>query len=407
MKTLMLFAPLQRLFALLPLAASLALAPNISQATQPEAKLSVWRSYSGVTWDTAANPVPYAASATTPGAPIAGLHFAADGSAFVSTPRLVSASAPATLSRLDTTVTSGPARLTAFPSVEGNNTAANPAEHLRNVLGFYIDKRNGWLWALDMGFVAGEATAPAGAQKLVVLALDTGRVVKSIALDGVSDRAGSFLNDVVVDEARRVAYISDSGLRSAPHNMVGLVVVDFASSQARRVLDKHPSLAPEADVKVVSHGQEVWPGNPLVLGINGIALSPDGATLYWTVTTGTRLWSMPTALLRDPKSNDVQLAASIRNLGAVGGNTDGITTDAKGRVYITDVTRNGIVRYDPAAKTMRLIASDDGVHWPDTPAIAPDGALVFTASALNDHFAGAVKPGQKRYQLWRLQPKQP
>jgi sugar lactone lactonase YvrE len=401
----MLFAPLQRLFALLPLAASLTLAPNISQAAPPDANLSVWRSYSGVTWDTAANPAPYAASATTPGAPIAGLHFAADGTAFVSTPRLISASAPATLSRLDTAIESGPARLTAFPSVEANDTAAAPAEHLRNVLGFYVDKRNGWLWALDLGFVAGEATAPAGAQKLVVLTLDTGRVVKSIALDGVADRSGSFLNDVVVDEARRVAYISDSGLRSAPNNMVGLVVADFASDQARRVLHKHPSLAPEAGVKVVSHGQEVWPGNPMVLGVNGITLSPDGATLYWTVTSGTRLWAMPTAGLRSGQATDAQLAASVRNLGDVGGNTDGITTDAQGRVYITDVTRNGIVRYDPSTKTMRLLAENgnaDGVFWPDTPAITPDGALVFTASALNEHFAGAVKPGQERYQLWRL-----
>ncbi|MCI0994526.1 MULTISPECIES: hypothetical protein [Pseudomonas] len=31
-----------------------------------------------------------------------------------------------------------------------------------------------------------------------------------------------------------------------------------------------------------------------------------------------------------------------------------------------------------------------------------DGALVFTASNLNQHFAGAVKPGEERYELWRL-----
>ena len=51
---------------------------------------------------------------------------------------------------------------------------------------------------------------------------------------------------------------------------------------------------------------------------------------------------------------------------------------------------------------MRLLASDEGVYWPDTPALAPDGALVFTASHLNRHFAGEVKPGEERYALWRL-----
>ncbi|TGH91503.1 hypothetical protein E5S37_25595, partial [Escherichia coli] len=83
----------------------------------------------------------------------------------------------------------------------------DPAQSLRNVLGFYINRKNGWLWALDMGFVAGETESPTGAQKLVVLDLHSGRTIKRIALDGVADRKASFLNYVVVDENRRVAYI--------------------------------------------------------------------------------------------------------------------------------------------------------------------------------------------------------
>ncbi len=179
-------------------------------------------------------------------------------------------------------------------------------------------------------------------------------------------------------------------------------MVDFASGNARRVLDRHPSLQIEPGVKVVSHGAEVWPGNPLLIGINGIALSPDARTLYWTVTTGTRARAVPTAILRQAGSTDVQIADEIQDLGAVGGNSDGLVTDAKGNLYITDVTRNGIVKYDPKTKSMSLVASNEGVHWPDTPAIQPGGDLVFTSSSLNDHFAGSVKPGQERYELWRL-----
>jgi hypothetical protein len=70
------------------------------------------------------------------------------------------------------------------------NSAADKS--LRNVLGFYVDRHNGWLWALDMGFVAGETESPVGAQKLMVLDLKSGRTVKSIALDGVADRKASF-----------------------------------------------------------------------------------------------------------------------------------------------------------------------------------------------------------------------
>lgn len=370
--------------------------------------LERWRSYSGVSWDnkaTAAGRTP-SRFANSVNAPIAGLHFDTRGRAFVSTPRLVSADAPATLSILDTTAKSGPARLTAFPSQAANAVAGPVGEALRNVLGFYVDRHNQWLWALDMGFVAGEKAAPEGAQKLLVIDLRTGRTVKAIALDGVADRSGSFLNDVAVDERRKVAYIADSGMRSAPDNQVGLIVVDFANGQTRRVLDRHASLQIEPGVKVVSHGEEVWSGNPLLLGVNGVALSPDGQTLYWTVTTGTRLRAVPTALLRDAGASDAVRAAAIRDLGAVGGNTDGIVADAAGRVYITDVTRNGIVRYEPATGTLALLAADEGVQWPDTPAIGPEGALYFTSSHLNHHFAGAVKAGEERYELWRLPFKQ-
>ncbi|MNH22062.1 SMP-30/Gluconolaconase/LRE-like region [compost metagenome] len=179
-------------------------------------------------------------------------------------------------------------------------------------------------------------------------------------------------------------------------------MVDFATGGARRVLERHVSLQVEAGVKVVAHGADVWPGNPLLIGINGIALSPDGRTLYWTVTTGTHAHAVPTEILRNAVATDAQIAAKIQDLGSVGGNTDGIVTDAVGNLYITDVTRNGIVKFDPKSGAMSLLAAAEGVRWPDTPAIQPGGDLIFTSSSLNDHFAGTVKRGEERYELWRL-----
>ena len=359
------------------------------------AHLALWRSYAGVTWEQRVD-------ARSVNAPIAGLHFDAAGRAFVSTPRLISPQAPATLSLLDTASLSGPARLTAFPSTEANSISADPRTHLRNVLGFYVDHRNGWLWALDQGFVAGEKTAPPEAQKIMIYALSDGKLVQRIPLDSVADREGSFLNDIVVDEARRVAYIADSGLRSAPDNQAGLIVVDAQRGTVRRVLNKHPALMPVAGLQVTSHGETVWPDNPIILGINGIALSPEQETLYWTVTTGTTARTIATAALRDPAMSERQLAAAIRTAGEVGGNSDGIVVDKHGALYITDVTHNGIVRYRPQSGQFTLLAADERVYWPDTPTIGPDGAVMFTASHLNQHFAQAVKPGEEKYTIWKV-----
>jgi hypothetical protein len=56
---------------------------------------------------------------------------------------------------------------------------SSPGFNERNVLGFYVDRKNGWLWALDMGFVAGETESPVGAQKLMVLDLKSGSTIKA------------------------------------------------------------------------------------------------------------------------------------------------------------------------------------------------------------------------------------
>ena len=362
------------------------------------AELERWRSYNGVTW--AADGSKYSGSVS---APIEGIHFDRQNRAFVSTPRVISAAAPATLSIFDTSVKSGAARLKAFPSESGNDITTSPDVSLRNVLGFYVDNKNGWLWALDMGFVAGEAQAPVGGQKIVVYELSTGNVVKRIPLDAVADRTGSFLNDIAVDEVRKIAYISDSGLRSAPNNQAAIIVADFTTGKAQRVLDRNAAVLPESGVKVMAHGAEVWQGNPLTIGINGIALSPDARTLYWTVTTGKHAYSISTQTLRDAKISAQQVAAAVKPLGEVGGNTDGIVTDRRGHLYITDVTRNGIVKYDRRARTMSLMASNPEVSWPDTADVTQNGYLVFTSSQLNQHFAGAVKAGEERYDLWRMQ----
>jgi sugar lactone lactonase YvrE len=168
------------------------------------------------------------------------------------------------------------------------------------------------------------------------------------------------------------------------------------------VLDRHPAVLPAPGAKVVSHGAEVWPGKPLLVGINGIALAPDGETLYWTVTAATTLHAAPAALLGDPAASPQRVAAAVRQVADLAGNTDGIVFGPDGKLYITDVTRNGLTAYDPAAGALAGSWSHPEVYWPDTAAIGPGGKLYFTASHLNGHFAGVVKEGQERYDIWRM-----
>ncbi|TPJ78788.1 hypothetical protein FJ434_23505 [Mesorhizobium sp. B2-5-13] len=317
-------------------------------------------------------------------------------------PRWINPAVPATLNRLSTDITEGPASLTPFPSLKWNVATDKPERALRNVLGFHVDNTNNWLWALDMGFVAGEAEAPEGGQKIVIFDLTTGEPVRTVVLDGVADRKGSFLNDIAVDEKARNAYISDSGFRSAPDNKTGIIVYNFKDNSVRRLLDRDPSVQIKKDIRVVSHGETVWEGQPVLIGINGIALSKDGESLYWTVTTGDALHAISTEKLNDASMAANDVAASVRTIAHLDFGTDGILVADDGAVLITNVAHNGITRVDPATGMIRLMETSEGVFWPDTVTRGDGNNVYFTSSNANNHFANAVKQDDERFNIWRF-----
>ncbi|WP_251275826.1 SMP-30/gluconolactonase/LRE family protein, partial [Enterobacter hormaechei] len=74
---------------------------------------------------------------------------------------------------------------------------------------------------------------------------------------------------------------------------------------------------------------------------DGIALSPDGGTLFYTPLSSRHLYSVPTALLRDPKLSEAELAAAVVDLGDKGA-SDGMEMDANGRLYASDYEHNAI-----------------------------------------------------------------
>jgi len=122
------------------------------------------------------------------------------------------------------------------------------------------------------------------------------------------------------------------------------------------------------------------------------------------VTTGNALYSAPTAALTDPALTDALRAKQVRKVADLGFSTDGIMVDASGAVLITNVSGNGIASVDPASGTVSMIAANEGVWWSDTVTVMPDGAIAFSSSNTSDHFAGAVKAGEERYKIWRIEP---
>ncbi|HUJ61167.1 MAG TPA: L-dopachrome tautomerase-related protein [Kofleriaceae bacterium] len=318
---------------------------------------------------------------------LAGVDIDRRGRVFVTTPRWLDARVPATLSEV--VRRDGKPVLRPFPSWQANDLGDPRA--LRSVLGVDVDSRNR-MWILDMGWVAGIDPTPDGAQKLVVIDLDTGRELARYAFpDDVADRKTSFLNDLAVDERRGVAYISDSGNRAGSPTASGIIIYSLADNRARRVLDRDPHVQDDPARTLYVEGERVLPGGRLAVGINGIALSPDGARLYWSITTGDAIYDAPTRVLLDPRATPQQIAAAIHGPRRIGGGSDGLAADDRGRIYATNLGKDEVDVLDPATGALRAIASGPDFAWPDSLTWDDRGGLYISTNHLNRGFAGAIR----------------
>jgi sugar lactone lactonase YvrE len=333
---------------------------------------------------------------------LAGVDVDRTGRVFVTTPRWLDARVPATLSQVVVGADGKPV-LRPFPSWAANSLA--DPRGLRSVLGVDVDSRNR-MWILDMGFVAGVDPTPDGAEKLVVIDLTTGRELARYAFpDAVADRRTSFLNDLVVDERRGVAYISDSGNRAGSPTASGIVIYDLASNTARRVLDRDPRVQDDPTRTLTVEGEQVLPNGRLAVGCNGIALSPDGARLYWSITTGDAIYDAPTGVLLDPRATAAQLAAAVHGPRRIGGGSDGIATDDRGRLYVTNLSRDEVEVIDSTTGVQHTIASGPAFAWPDSLTWDDRGGLFVSTNHLNRGFAGAMRFDRPapNFRIFRIQ----
>lgn len=280
----------------------------------------------------------------------------------------------------------------------------DPSAHWVCVQSVVADGR-GSVWVVDPAAPAVDGIV-FGGPKLVRIDLATDRVARVIRFGQDVAIPGSYLNDVRFSRDGKYAYLTDSGQRGA------LVVVDLASGQARRVLDGHPSTQPEKGVVVRTDGRPLrYPdGRPVLFAADSIALSSDGAWLYWKPLTGNTLYRIRTAALAGPGLAGQDVSAEVQPYGQVGP-TDGfwiaLRADTGSDIlFITSIEDNAIKARDLAqgpAGGLRTVLQDPRLRWPDTFSQGPDGSLYVTTSRIQDSaFFNRDAPLALPTQLWRL-----
>lgn len=115
--------------------------------------------------------------------------------------------------------------------------------------------------------------------------------------ESVAPYDSSFLNDLVLDVERDIAYIADAGAGT-------LVVVDMANQRSVKYQDETTLNDPTYDwiFDGINYGNET-----LTAQVDGIALTPDMEWLYYCPCQGVQLYRAPTssllALLDNPNAS--------------------------------------------------------------------------------------------------------
>jgi sugar lactone lactonase YvrE len=284
-----------------------------------------------------------------------------------------------------------------FPSEEWNKPG-DAGAHLVCVQSVVVDDQDN-LWILDPAAPKMQEIVKGG-PKLVKVDLRTNQVVQTVPFGEDIAPKKSYLNDVRIDTAANVAFITDSGKGA-------LIVVDLKTGKARRLLEGHKSVEAEKDVKLTVDGKALvdqeTKSAPQIAS-DGIALDAKNGYLYYHALTGRTLYRIRTSALTDANLSSSDLETKIETVAQKTPAPDGMLEAADGSIYLTDVEGSAIVKWNVATNKMEPVIADRRLLWPDTLAWGPGGELYVTASQIQHmaRFNNGKPTRTEPYKLWKV-----
>lgn len=236
--------------------------------------------------------------------------------------------------------------------------------------------------------------AQPGGPKLCAISLANNTVYRTYTFPADVHFPDSYLNDLRFDLRSNVsdttgggiAYLVDSSNEGRP----GFIMVDLGTGESWRRLTQDPSVLRGAEDVPSYQGHPFYlrqKGSPTqwqLEGLDGIQLSPDGKTMYYSPLSTNYLWSVPTANLREHGNAlaEIHAHANVSNHGQRGGDANGFEGDSNGLIYQLMPEHNAVYYYDPADGQTHGFVRDPRILWPDGASNGEDGYMYININQL-------------------------
>ena len=253
----------------------------------------------------------------------------------------------------------------------------------------------GRMWIIDSGNTPDVTAVPIGMQRtcpprIVIVDIATTAVVKSHTFDpSVANYSTTFLNDIVLDQTRGLAYISITSGDG------GIIVYSLGTNSGRFYSGASTKAQPFATTVVINGLSYNFP-----FPSDTLALSPDTETLYYGALGGYTMFSLPISVLSNFSASSDAIDAAVQavfNRSSANGaltQCDGMTTSAQGSFFygsFGNPFENSIVQRLPNGTVVTLYENVDTMQWVDTLGWAGPGQLVFTTNRLQKYFANPIQ----------------
>ncbi len=257
-----------------------------------------------------------------------------------------------------------------------------------------IDRQNR-LWTLDWSYHGVETV------RLLTFDLATKKLVHRWDVPRDVAGFGSYVQDFQVSPDGKHVFLADASILG---RKPAVIVYDVEKNLGRRVLERDPSVVDHPFLIDAKGTRMILAGGLFAMhpALDSIGLDAEGEWLYYGPMSGERLYRVRTKDLLDETLSPAALSARVEDHGPKV-QSDGISLDRDGNVYLTDVEHGAISILTPG-KELKTLVRDPRWRWPDGLSFGPGDLLYVTDSALPDVILKSRSHMRKAapYFIWRF-----